>query len=49
MDIKKIVKVLSVVVPVAGAGISLVSSWLDDQKLDQKIAEKVSEALEPKA
>lgn len=46
MDSKKVLKVASIVLPIAGAGLSLLTSWLDDQKLDQKITEKVSEALE---
>ena len=40
-----IVKILSVGLPLIGAGLSLATNWLDDKKLDDKVTEKVSEAL----
>lgn len=48
MDNKKVMKVASVVLPIVGAGLSLVTSWFDDKKLDEKIAEKVAEAVNNK-
>lgn len=40
-----LMKVASVVVPIIGAGISLATNWLDEKKLDDKVSEKVAEAL----
>lgn len=40
-----VMKILGLVLPLASAGLSLAASWLDDKKLDEKVAEKVSEAL----
>ena len=42
IDVKKI---LAVALPLAGAGLSLATSWWEDKKLDDKISEKVSEAV----
>lgn len=41
----KVIKVASAVLTAAGVGVSLATSWLEDKKLDNKIAEKVAEAL----
>lgn len=38
-------KIAGIALSVAGAGISLAMSALDDKKLDAKVAEKVAEAL----
>jgi hypothetical protein len=46
MENKKLMKVLSIVLPIGGAIIGLVNSWFDDKKLDEKIAEKVAKAME---
>lgn len=41
-----LMKVAGIVLPIVGAGLSLATNWLDDKKLDEKITEKVSEALQ---
>ena len=48
MDNKKVMKVASIVLPIVGAGLGLINTWFDDKKLDDKITEKVAEALQPK-
>ena len=40
-----LMKVAGVVLPILGAGLSLATSWLEDKKLDDKIAEKVIKAV----
>lgn len=40
-----VVKVASVAVTIAGAGLSVIASMLDDKKLDDKVAKAVSETL----
>lgn len=40
-----VMKILSVGLALAGAGLSVATSWFEDKKLDDKIAEKLSEAL----
>ena len=39
------IKVLGLVTSVLGVGVSLVSEYVNDKKLDGKIAEKVAEAI----
>lgn len=41
----KVLKVVKVVVAVAGVGITLASNYLADKDLDDKVAKKVGEAL----
>lgn len=43
IDVKK---VLGIALPIVGAGLSLATTWFDDKKLDDKVAEKVAKALE---
>ena len=38
-------KVLGIVLPLAGAALTVVTNWVDDKKLDETITEKVSEIL----
>lgn len=40
-----VMKIVSAVLPIVGAGISLANNWMDNKKLDEKVAEKVAEAL----
>ena len=40
-----LMKVASIIVPIVGAGIGLASNWLEDKKLEDKVGEKVAEAL----
>lgn len=41
----KVIKIAGIVLPIIGAGLSLATSWFEDKKLDDKVAEKVAEAL----
>lgn len=41
-----VMKVVKVVVTVAGVGVTLAQSYLANKELDAKVAEKVAEALE---
>jgi len=45
MNNEKILKIVGVAVTVAGAALSVASSFIDDKKLDGKVADKVAEAL----
>lgn len=38
-------KILGFVASLAGFGLTLFSSWVDDKKLDNKVAEAVAEAV----
>lgn len=40
-----VIKIAGIVLPIIGAGLSLATSWFEDKKLDDKVAEKVAEAL----
>lgn len=40
-----LIKIAGIVLPLVGAGLSLATGWLEDKKLDDKVAEKVAEAL----
>ena len=40
-----VMKIAGIVLPIVGAGVSLATNWLDDKKLDEKVAEKVTKAL----
>lgn len=42
----KLMKIAGVVLPIIGVGLSLATNWLDDKKLDEKVAEKVTKALQ---
>lgn len=44
----KTVKAIGILVTVIGAGLNLVSDWVDEKKMDEKIEEKVNEALASK-
>jgi hypothetical protein len=44
-DKSKVMKVVGVVLPILGAGVSVASSWFDNKKLDDTITEKVAEAI----
>lgn len=45
MDNNKLIKVLSLVTTVGGVAISLLSSWVNDKKLNEKIDECVTTKL----
>lgn len=42
------VKVLGIVATVAGAGLSILTDYVNDKKMDEKIEEKVNEAFAKK-
>lgn len=44
----KVIKVIGFIATVVGLGASLVTEWVNDKKLDDKINAKVSEALAEK-
>lgn len=41
----KIVKILGIAATVIGLGATLLTDWVNEQKMDEKIEEKVNEAL----
>lgn len=41
----KWIKAIGVAVTVIGVGVNLITDWVNEQKMDEKIEEKVSEAL----
>lgn len=41
----KIIKVLGIAATVIGMGATLLTGWVEDQKLDEKVSMKVAEAL----
>lgn len=41
----KIVKVLGLVATAVGVGATLLTDWVNEKKMDEKIEEKVNEAL----
>lgn len=41
----KWIKAIGVAVTVIGVGVNLITDWANEQKMDEKIEEKVSEAL----
>lgn len=45
METKKVIKILGIVASVIGAGASVVTEFVNDKKMDDKIEEKVAEAL----
>ena len=45
MQKDKLIKIGGVILTLAGAGISLATSMLEDKKLHAKVTEKVAEAL----
>ncbi len=41
----KIIKAIGLIATVAGVGVNLVTDWVNEKKMDEKIEEKVNEAL----
>jgi hypothetical protein len=41
----KMVKILGIVSTVVGMGATLLSDWVNEKKMDEKIIEKINEAL----
>lgn len=44
----KVIKIIGMAATVAGMGLSLVSSWVSDKKMEMEVQEKVNEALAEK-
>ena len=42
-------KIASIAIPIASAGIAIISGKVEEQKLDAKVAEKVAEAISKKS
>ncbi len=42
---EKMIKILGMAATAMGIGATLITSWLDDQKMDKKINEKINEAI----
>lgn len=49
MDNKKLVKGIGFAVTIIGFGISLITNWVSDKKLEIEIEEKVAKALAEQA
>ena len=47
-DKTNIIKILGVAATVIGMGATLLTDWVNDKKMDEKIAEKVLEAIAKK-
>lgn len=45
MGNNKLLKIASIALPILSAGVGIASSWLDNKKLDETVAEKVAEAV----
>jgi len=41
----KIIKIFGIAATAMSIGATLITSWVDDKKMDEKIAKKVTEAL----
>lgn len=41
----KVIKIIGIAATVAGMGLSLVSSWVGDKKMEMEVQEKVNEAV----
>lgn len=48
MKKKSTIKVLGVLASLIGIGLNHITDWVDEQKMDEKIEEKVNEALAQK-
>ena len=41
----KLIKILGIAATAMGIGATLITGWVDDKKMDEKITKKVTEAL----
>lgn len=48
MDKSKFIKILGVTATIIGVGMNLIVDWVNEQKMDEKIEEKVNKALTKK-
>lgn len=44
----KIIKIIGIVTTIIGIGANLVTDWVGEKKMDEKIEEKINEALAQK-
>lgn len=42
---KNLIKILGVAATIVGVGATLLTDWVNEQKMDEKIEEKINEAL----
>lgn len=47
-DKSKWIKVIGVAATIIGVGVNLITDWVNEQKMDEKIEQKVNEALAKK-
>jgi hypothetical protein len=47
-DKSKLIKFIGLAATILGVGVNLVSDWVDEQKMDEKIEEKVNKAMQEK-
>lgn len=45
MSNSKVIKAIGIAVTVIGAGVSVLSSWVDDKKMEERIEEGIDKAL----
>ena len=48
MKNKNFIKAIGIAVTVIGCGVSILTDWVNEKKMDEKIEEKVNEALAKK-
>lgn len=44
-DKSKTIKAIGIAATIIGVGVNLITDWVNEQKMDEKIEEKVNEAL----
>ncbi len=44
----KLIKILGIAATAMGIGATLITSWVDDKKMDEKITKKITEVLQNK-
>lgn len=44
-DKSKMIKAIGIAATIIGVGVNLITDWVNEQKMDEKIEEKVNEAL----
>lgn len=47
-DKSKMIKAIGILATVIGVGVNLVTDWVNEQKMDERIEEKINEALAQK-
>lgn len=47
-DKSKLIKAIGVTATIIGVGVNLITDWVNEQKMDEKIEQKVNEALAKK-